>query len=401
MDYSCFKKKFIEVIETKKNKIIPLLVAFAIIAQNPIWPLWLLGNYCILLSYLCIVVILFLLIRSKRKVKIHPSKFLFWGILLIVFVVVPCFYKIRLSSFFIILTFFISSFLKENEKKMAFFYVFNFVYYTVLISLPFWLIHVFVYEFPLFTTIDLDWMKGGNCIMNNYFLFVTNSHVDYFRFYSVYDEPGVLGTISSFLLFVKKYDLSKKINLVIFLGGIFTYSMAFYILSIIGILFYAFSRSLRKNLVLFSVLMVFAIVGFNVLSSIPAFQKVVVYRMENFTDNSIDSRTNANMNSYFEKYITSSQALFGKGTSFLSQNQMGEGASYKLFLIEYGFVGLFLLIGIYICMIPKFTKIVLVFLFLYFLSFLQRPLAFTTWQILLFLCSVSVILSNYITVDDD
>lgn len=123
--------------------------------------------------------------------------------------------------------------------------------------------------------------------------------------------------------------------------------------------------------------------------------------MENFTDNSIDSRTNANMNSYFEKYITSSQALFGKGTSFLSQNQMGEGASYKLFLIEYGFVGLFLLIGIYICMIPKFTKIVLVFLFLYFLSFLQRPLAFTTWQILLFLCSVSVILSNYITVDND
>ncbi len=37
------------------------------------------------------------------------------------------------------------------------------------------------------------------------------------------------------------------------------------------------------------------------------------------------------MNLYFEKYITSSQALFGKGTSFLSQNQMGEGASYKLF----------------------------------------------------------------------
>lgn len=381
-------------IERKINNTIAFFIAFAIVAQNPIWPLWFLGNYCVLLSYLCVVVILFLLISCRRRTRIYPSGFLFLSILLIAFVVVPCFYKVRLSSFFIILTFFLSFFLEENEKKIAFSYVFNFVYYTVLISLPFWLIHVFVFEFPLSATIDIGWMKGGSCIMNNYFLFVTNSHVDYFRFYSVYDEPGVLGTISSFLLFVHRYDLSKRKNLVIFLGGVFTYSMAFYLLSFIGILFYSFSRSLRKNLISFFVLLVLVIVGFNILNSIPAFQKVVIYRMENFSDNSIDSRTNDNMNVYFEEYITSSQAFFGKGTAFLSQNQMNEGASYKLFLIEYGFLGLTLLIGMYLCMIPKFTKTVIAFFIFFFISFLQRPLAFTTWQMLLFLCSIPIILSN-------
>ncbi len=57
--------------------------------------------------------------------------------------------------------------------------------------------------------------------MNNYLLFVTMATANTFRFYSMFDEPGVLGTLSAFVLFANKYDFKRKSNLIILIGAFF------------------------------------------------------------------------------------------------------------------------------------------------------------------------------------
>ena len=52
----------------------------------------------------------------------------------------------------------------------------------ISISLPAWLIHVFVFEFPSFGEIDNSEFKGSVYPMNNYLLFVTMATANYISF---------------------------------------------------------------------------------------------------------------------------------------------------------------------------------------------------------------------------
>ena len=54
-----------------------------------------------------------------------------------------------------------------------------------------------------------------------------------FRFHGPFDEPGVVGTICSLILFIGRYNLRKWQNIIIFVAGIASLSLAFWGMSII------------------------------------------------------------------------------------------------------------------------------------------------------------------------
>ena len=84
-----------------------------------------------------------------------------------------------------------------------------------------------------------------------YSLFVKELRIGEFlpRFYGFYDEPGAVGTISMVLLFCNKYNLKKWYNIVFVLVGICSFSLFFYVSSLIYTLFWG--KLKVKLLVLF------------------------------------------------------------------------------------------------------------------------------------------------------
>ena len=49
------------------------------------------------------------------------------------------------------------------------------------------------------------------------------------RFYAFYDEPGVLGNIMMVLLYIQRFNFHKWYNIIFFISGILSFSLAFYI----------------------------------------------------------------------------------------------------------------------------------------------------------------------------
>lgn len=372
--------------KVSKN-IIPFLVSSIICVQNPIWPLWKNG-LGIWIGYLLIVLLLFILKERKynfSKFSVFVLFFSFWT-----FLVCPLRYSLPLSNIFILLAYLSAQKISSEEFKKALSYVTTFLSVIVTISLPMWLINTFVYELPIMGQLDLSQMKGAEYVYNNYIFFVTDVSKDYMRFYSMFDEPGVLGTFSAFVLFGNRYKFNYK-NSIILLGAIFTYSMAFYILTLIGVMFYSMT-SIKKMLILLFSLLSITYATYYFLKDDLAFNYAVISRIDSFGIDQIENRTDGMTNKYWEKFVSSNDLYWGLG----SKRPTLEGQSYKLFIIEYGIQGSLVLFLMYIVLMRKFNKFTLCFFLIFILSFLQRPFAFRAWQIFLFSCVIAELSSRNI-----
>lgn len=120
-----------------------------------------------------------------------------------------------------------------------------------------------------------------------------------------------------------------------------------------------------------------------------AFSLSVVERFKDFGLNRIENRTGEEINRHLNEMFYSPIILFGEGTSFFQKHRSEVGASYKLFIIEYGIMGLLSLLLMYFSLLWQKNRDTLFFFFLFFLSFLQRPYAFTSWQLIVFAAVVA------------
>jgi hypothetical protein len=72
------------------------------------------------------------------------------------------------------------------------------------------------------------------------------------RFSSIFDEAGYLGTMLAFILVIENYNFNKKTNVIFFITGIFTYSLAFYSLTIFGL--FLFQRRSRRYIIIVAII---------------------------------------------------------------------------------------------------------------------------------------------------
>ncbi|MHA8084013.1 hypothetical protein U8695_00410 [Aquirufa antheringensis] len=370
-----------------KSSLVLNLFVFFVFLQNPPWPIWEIYFPILIVSVLLTFVLLFKRILAKKFIKINFL--VLTSCLIFFFIFYQYFQKISISSSVTIIVFFLLNFLSEDEKCLILEKITSVLALIIAVSLPLWLINQFYYKFPFGYEMNYGDWKGddGVTILENYYFFIQEKHDFLNRFYSVFDEPGVLSTLASFILFANKYNFRDKRNIIILLGAFFSYSLTFILLTIIGLILY----NIRKpvffikfvSLVLVSGVLLFPILKDNATFNTSIISRVLVL------NSSIEERTSDNLKSYFSGYVTSVDVILGKGLAFLGSRSDLRGQGYQKFFIENGLIGSLLIILMYFSFIKKGGFIVYGYLILFLLSLIQRPFLFTPWQIIVFAVGIS------------
>lgn len=159
----------------------------------------------------------------------------------------------------------------------------------------------------------------------------------YYRFMSWFDEPGVVGTISGILLLMKGGRLKSWDSWVLFLSGLLSFSLAFFIILCINVLMF---QSLRNKIILGCSIGIMVILLYNneIVNEL-LFQRL---KVEDGTWSG-DNRTTAQMESFMKTYVLSDKFIWGYGNLYAQNVVNYGGASYKDLLINYGLFGFGLL----------------------------------------------------------
>jgi hypothetical protein len=221
------------------------------------------------------------------------------------------------------------------------------------------------------------------------------------RFQSIFTEPGHLGMISSFLLYINRYELKRKSVLIIFVSLIMSFSLAAYILLVMGYLIYitANSKNIYKSILIISIIVVsLATVSYFYYNKYPdsIVSKLILRRLTFSETRGIrgNNRTTSKFNYHYEKkYLTSTEnILWGQRLSeFQFKSLLGYGGnnSYKVFLLRFGSISLILLFLMYFSIVViKPSLLGFGLLILYCASFWQRTYALWDMQLFLFIGSV-------------
>lgn len=202
-----------------------------------------------------------------------------------------------------------------------------------------------------------------------------------FRYSAMFDEPGVVGTISALFLVAERYNMRLKKNWILLIGGGLSFSTAFYAMSIIWILAVLIRKINYKriSILVIGVLIViqsqYLHTPFEPLNRVLASTKVVD---GNFLGNTRYTENFADVQqTFYDGDI--SHILFGKGRGWANSNPSLAGSwTYKFLLFDHGIVGFLLIISwlvAYVYHINRRYKCadVYILLFVFMLSIYQRP----------------------------
>lgn len=370
----------------KVSSVLVALYVIIVYLQNPPWPLW---NVWFHLLFLCfIIVTIFSFHRIVKTKPVNELLLLYTLLLILFFVFFQSIQDFRTSSIVSILIFYQLFFLTENEKFKIMDKITTVLAIIVAISLPLWLLNQYVFELPFGYEMKYGDWKGKNqtLILDNYYFFI-QAQFPFNRFYSIFDEPGTLGTLSAFILFSNKYNLKDKRLIIILSGAILTFSFAFYILTLIGLILY-FVRKPKLLIISGVSILLLIFLLYYTMKDNPVFKAQILSRFESFIP-ALESRTPGKMNSFFKDYIVSRDVILGKGTGYLEKNPDLIGNGYQFFLIENGILGLLLVIGMYLFAQSRNKFLKYSYLLLFLLSFIQRPFLFTPFQIIIFYTGIS------------
>lgn len=357
-----------------------------VMAGNSWWLIWGYGTFLGTLIYFIATFVLSIRFSKQKRWRIQR---ILPFILLFSYFVLLDFFKggIYTSSIFICLSLLIAYHLSNKEAKNVLDIVTWYIAISIVISLPFWLFHQYIQPIPPIAEFDISEMKGTeSSIMENHIFFVTSKGLEALRFYSLFDEPGVLGTISAFILWGNQYNFKDKRNIIILIGSFFTFSMAFYILTIVGF-FISSKINLKKKILYLLFIVSFIYVMFILLKDNVAFQQSVIYRFTNMEETGVDSRSTYEINRIWHNFISSNDIFLGYGKEEFIDKIGGISSSYKNFIMRYGIFGFLVLIYSYYKLSVRHSRIILATLLIFILSFLQRPSLFTAQNIILY-CAI-------------
>ena len=161
-----------------------------------------------------------------------------------------------------------------------------------------------------------------------------------FRFQSLAEEPGLIGTLCAFILATIDFHRYKIQTIVFFFTGILSMSLAFYLLMLIlGI-----SKISFRNLKLLLGIVIISFIAYYFFYDL--FTQMILDRLSNgIQHGSLDNRNTQLVNKLFQQVLTSgSMMVTGVGLrTFLS---MGADASagFKKAVVEYGLLPILLAI---------------------------------------------------------
>ena len=222
--------------------------------------------------------------------------------------------------------------------------------------------------------VDYYGRSGGAYLDYGYaFLYQDNSFL--VRLCGLFNEPGYFGTISALILCWQKFNFKKLGNTIIFIAGIMTFSVAFFVIIFIYLAVISFKKpALFISMILAVAFFLFALPNIDFGNAIINSFVSRIY----FIDGSIagDNRSNQFIDAAL-KGALASNPLFGYGVGYSSFAFSAYSIStYKTYIIDNGLVGFFLLYGsIAFSLFKRFKFDIcsIAFLLSFFASVYQRP----------------------------
>lgn len=229
----------------------------------------------------------------------------------------------------------------------------------------------------------------------NQAVFYENYHFSYLfvdgdgiRLCGLFNEPGYMGTISALILIVEELNLKRIGNIVIFIAGCFTLSLAFFFLIVVG----AFAKAVsdrKAMLKLLSVLCVL-IIGIMIFDNNNVVKDFLGEQLEyDKKERKIGghSREDDSFIKVLNEFNESGPWLLGYGTGYCQKKGVIRTASIRVTFVEWGYLGSAMVYGLLLMaglIDSKKNKNALIFLMCFMLSIIQRPFVWSTAYFVIF-----------------
>ena len=196
------------------------------------------------------------------------------------------------------------------------------------------------------------------------------------RFFGVFDEPGVVGTMSLLLLFIEKFNFKRIGNWILLVSGLLSLSLFFYLALGLLLIIRLFSNNIRTRIRIFLFLL---LVGGTVfVISNPITRQYIVERTQWDTDKSSisgDNRASEQLKDHIESIRGTHDYYFGTRSKDIIL-EYASSASLQNMVLRYGIIVLVLYFVFYVFYAKSylgFGKKWLFFLALLFMVMYNRP----------------------------
>lgn len=297
---------------------------------------------------------------------------------------------------FYFLPYFIIICLNDSDKVRCLDYITKWYGYLMAISLIVYGLY-FIIDLPFFGYQDAtntDWAKlsgYGHC--KNYIFYMRSSFDGYeYRFNGPFLEPGHVGMISAFLLFVNQFNFKKKGMWFILFSLFFTFSLAGYVLVLFAFLMHIYYQkkiTFRHFILLLLLFISIYLFGVYYNNGDNLIYEKILSRLEYDSEKGIsgNNRVFGMIDIYYAALWTDIDLLlwgYPKETMEWLFENGSRGAGYTISMCTYGLIGTVLSILfylVYICM-SKYKKFAFLCLFFIIAMFWQRNYPFwTSWII--------------------
>lgn len=164
-----------------------------------------------------------------------------------------------------------------------------------------------------------------------FLVYVENGGFLNFRFHGIFDEPGVVGTISGAVMLIENFNLKRTRNIPIFLSGVFSLSLFFFLISSIFVLLK--SKLSVKMAASFLIILLYVLLSQNEVLDSLLFSRFELSDSGGFAGDTRDHMSE----SWYKNFCNSPSFYFGLGGGSHAVYNYG-GASYKDLIIDYGIV---------------------------------------------------------------
>lgn len=206
--------------------------------------------------------------------------------------------------------------------------------------------------------------------------------VGLFRLSGLFDEAGVAGTFSAFLLMITGFRVKDWKGYTILSAGILSFSFAFYLMSTLFLLMRAGVVTRIKVIVFMTI---FAVIA----GSVPFIQERVMQRFE-VKNGALagDNRSTEEFDNAFSDFVLTDSVWMGNHER-LDESDVHGSASWKALIWDYGIVGTALSILFFVLLVRskkiRFTNQSIAFTLMFVASVYQRPHVYEPSFILLFI----------------
>lgn len=267
----------------------------------------------------------------------------------------------------------------------------NLLFVIVGIAVIAWILYLFGFLSPIGEIVPP--MRDDTTYSVYPFFVISNNIFEFdsvFRFCGPFTEPGFLGTLVALILVAKKFNLKDIRLIALFVSGLLSLSLAFYLISAFFALFYL---AVEKRKIIPVLLLVGLAGAFYIYTKDDPILSATIYERvawDSDSDNIAgDNRTNDATEQYYKKIKGTGAFYLGTSDPNWYQNVAGAGTSYKTAICINGFiiVALYLLYLLQLGWVNKRNLAgFILFAAVLLMNFYQRPSLYSLPVLFLYCC---------------